>query len=459
MSKPARAGAVVLSLAIVVTVAFTLGRAGPAPVTGSGDPGDPRIDSRALAVLEASDAAFAKSEQLYAVYEMTSASERLDRSEKTELRLARPNLYHVKTTQTYAFEGPASPDDPTVVRRESTSEQIIASDGSTKWSVRATETEEGPSVYCSTSEVEPRNEQREVDTFNPVHWSFFDLGQWHIRSALVGHWSSTWRMNDPGLRSIEYIGKDEVNGVPVEVVEWRYTIAYNYPDDDPLYTSRLYIGEDGFPRKIVSSAEGGEGSVAMAVNKEEVVTEIREMGKADPADYAYAPPEGADCKPVDPDHGLASGKYADLPAGTKAPDFTLKTAMGETITLSELAARNKAVLMIFWGYGCAGCRVEMPHVEKLHRELKDKGLTVLTVTYDSAASVRRMVEYNGITHPIAIDPSGRGYEVRPKVYQAYNAYDGKHYIIDPQGRIAGAVSKYGISIPMIKEELKKFGIE
>ena len=63
-------------------------------------------------------------------------------------------------------------------------------------------------------------------------------------------WSTRWRLEDPGLRSIEYMGKDEVDGVPVDVVEWHYKIAYNYPEDDPLYQSRdLYIGEDGFTRE------------------------------------------------------------------------------------------------------------------------------------------------------------------------------------------------------------------
>ena len=84
--------------------------------------------------------------------------------------------------------------------------------------------------------------------------------------------------------------------------------------------------------------------------------------------------------------------------------------------------------------------------------------------FDNMENVRRLVEYNGVTHPILPDPSGVldesgfGYVSMPQVYQDYNAYDGKHYIIDPEGKVAGAISKYGISIPMIREELKKFGI-
>ena len=63
---------------------------------------------------------------------------------------------------------------------------------------------------------------------------------------------------------------------------------------------------------------------------------------------------------------------------------------------------------------------------------------MVTVTFDDMESVRRLVEYNGVTHPILPDPSGVldesgfGYLSLPQVYQDYNAYDGKHYIIDTQ---------------------------
>ena len=451
----------VLALAAIAAVLLT-GYGGSADaVTGTGEPGDPRIDPRAVAVLEASEASFANSRSLQATHHMNAISDGVHRIERTDLRLARPNLFHITTRSSYAYEGPTSQDDPTPMRRTSSSNLVLASDGETKWSAR---TMEGAPPYCTTSEMGPPNRMREVDSFNTIHWSFFDLGQWLVRSAIPGHWSTKWRLEDPGLRSIEYIGKNEVAGVPVDVVEWHYKIAYNYPEDDPLYKSRIFIGEDGFTRLIRTYTEGEGGSVWATGDMKEAVTEIREGGEADPADFAFAPPEDIDCQAVDPDHGLASGPYADLPTGTPAPDFTLESSLGGTVTLSELAAEHKAVLMIFWSYSCAGCRVEMPHAEQLYRELKDQGLAVITVTFDDMESVRRLVEYNGVTHPILPDPSGVldesgfGYVSMPQVYQDYNAYDGKHYIIDPEGKVAGAISKYGISIPMIREELKKFGI-
>ena len=465
MSESARNATrgVILILAVgAIAVALGTGYGSGDAVTGTGEPGDPRIDPRAVAVLEASEAAFAKSRSLEATYQMVSTSDDIHRSERTELRLARPNLFHITTQSTFSYDGPTSQDDPTPMRRESSNHHVLASDGKTKWSVRTTE---GAPPYCTTSEMGPPSRMREVDSFNTIHWSFFDLGQWLIRSAVPGHWSTGWRLKDPGFRSIEYVGQEELNGVPVDVVEWHYRIAYNYPEDDPLYRSRLYIGEDGFTRRVMTTTEGEGGSVWATGDTKEVITGIREGGEADPADFAFTLPEDAECQAIDPDHGLSSGPYADLPIGTQAPDFTLESSLGGTVTLSELAAESKAVLMIFWSYSCAGCRVEMPHAEQLYRELKDQGLALITVTFDDMESVRRLVEHNGVTHPIlsdasgVLDESGFGFVSMPQVYQDYNAYDGKHYIIDPEGRIAGAISKYGISIPMIREELKKFGIE
>ena len=98
--------------------------------------------------------------------------------------------------------------------------------------------------------------------------------------------------------------------------------------------------------------------------------------------------------------------------------------------------------------------MELPHAEALYRELKDQGFALLTITQDSAASVLPMVEYNGITHPIVSDSQ----DAAGRVYEKYHAYDGKHYIIGPDGTILAAFSKLGVSIPILKRELAKYGI-
>ena len=99
--------------------------------------------------------------------------------------------------------------------------------------------------------------------------------------------------------------------------------------------------------------------------------------------------------------------------------------------------------------------MELPHVEKFYREMKSKGFGLVTVTSDPAPEVLKMVEYNGITHPIVSDTADA--ETR-KVYDKYHAYDGKHYVLGSDGTILATFSKIGISLPILKQELAKHGI-
>ena len=100
--------------------------------------------------------------------------------------------------------------------------------------------------------------------------------------------------------------------------------------------------------------------------------------------------------------------------------------------------------------------MELPHVEKFYREMKSKGFGLITVTSDQAPEVLKMVEYNRITHPIVSDSAD---PTTGKVYEKYHAYDGKHYLIGSDGTILAAFSKIGISLPILKKELAKHGIQ
>ena len=99
--------------------------------------------------------------------------------------------------------------------------------------------------------------------------------------------------------------------------------------------------------------------------------------------------------------------------------------------------------------------MELPHVEKFYRDARSRGFGLITVTSDQADGVLKMVDYNGITHPIVSDSE----ETQTgKVYEKYHAYDGKHYLIGPDGTILAAFSKLGISLPVLKKELAKHGL-
>ena len=292
-------------------------------------PAAPQVDPKAVAVLQAMDDAFSRAEGLVASYrsEIFRPNGQPGSAETTTLRLGRPNMYYVDTSS----GGNA--------RR-----RILASDGTTRFNVMT-----GNPARCTVSEVAPVNASREVDTFNPLYWSFYNLGEWQIRSALLGHWVTKWRLTDPGLRSVRYLGRESAAGIPVDVVEWTYTIGYNRPEDDPLYTSRLSIGPDHFVRRIETTSTSKQEYEGRRIV--ETVSDIQTTPRKAKEGFAYRPPEGVECKTVNPEDVYTIGRYADLPIGSKAPDFTLKTARGETLRLSTFLKQHKVVLMNYWGYG------------------------------------------------------------------------------------------------------------
>ena len=298
----------------------------------------PQVDPKALALLEAMDNAFTRAEGLTAAYRNesyppgnpaggeTTAAVR-PRIETTVLRLGRPNVYYVETTS-----GP--------------SRRILASNGASRFMVSGGA---NGAATCRVSAVVPLNDAREIDTFNPVYWSFYDLGQWQIRSAALGHWSTQWRMHDPDLRTLRYIGRAIETGAPMDIVEWTYTIGYNRKDDDPVYTTRLALDADRFIRRIETSSASKDPFYGRHVI--ETISDLEVTPRPSPDAFAYRPPDGATCAPYDEEAAYVTGKYADLPIGSKAPDFELKTANGGTFRLSTYLRQHKVVLMNFWGYG------------------------------------------------------------------------------------------------------------
>lgn len=109
----------------------------------------------------------------------------------------------------------------------------------------------------------------------------------------------------------------------------------------------------------------------------------------------------------------------EIPApreGFLAPDFTLKTPDGESITLSEL--RGQAVLVNLWATWCPPCRAEMPAMQKMYGEYKERGFVVLAVntTYqDDPSAVVPFTQKYGLTFPILLDETGvvaEKYELR-----------------------------------------------
>ena len=93
--------------------------------------------------------------------------------------------------------------------------------------------------------------------------------------------------------------------------------------------------------------------------------------------------------------------------GDQASEFKLIDLEGNWQALSNF--KGKVVLLNFWATWCGPCRVEMPSMEILYKDLKSEGFEILAISSDPQGSIvtRPFVESQGFTFPILHDADYR----------------------------------------------------
>lgn len=119
--------------------------------------------------------------------------------------------------------------------------------------------------------------------------------------------------------------------------------------------------------------------------------------------------------------------------GSRAPDFELVDLnTGQPVTLSSL--KGKPVWINFWATWCPPCKEEMPIMEKLYDEYKDKGLVILGVdVQEKESDVLPYIKEGGYSWTFVIDKTG-------KITDSYHVNGlPSHYFIDKDGTIQAIV--------------------
>ena len=97
----------------------------------------------------------------------------------------------------------------------------------------------------------------------------------------------------------------------------------------------------------------------------------------------------------------------EIPApkeGFLAPDFSLRTPEGETVTLSEL--RGQAVLVNLWATWCPPCKAEMPTLQAYHNKYNGEGFSIIAINDgDPTPDVVQFAKDYNLTFPIWLDPT------------------------------------------------------
>jgi peroxiredoxin Q/BCP len=147
-----------------------------------------------------------------------------------------------------------------------------------------------------------------------------------------------------------------------------------------------------------------------------------------------------------------------LQPGDQAPDFTLGTDTGETVTLSDL--RGQHVIVYFYPAAMTpGCTKQACDFSESIDRLNAEGYTVLGISKDSPAKLAKFREHDGLTITLLSDPD-------KSVHQAYGAYGAKTmygkavegvirstFVVDPEGKIA--VAQYNVKATGHVAKLRK----
>jgi peroxiredoxin len=133
---------------------------------------------------------------------------------------------------------------------------------------------------------------------------------------------------------------------------------------------------------------------------------------------------------------------AALPAGTKAPDFSLPTVVsgksdwkgdgkeGGQFSLQS-ALQQGAVLAAFFKVSCPTCQYTFPFLERIHQAYGNKKITIVGISQNDRRDTGTFVKEYGITFPILLDD--------PNGYAVSNAYGLTNvptlFLIGPDGKI------------------------
>jgi cytochrome c biogenesis protein CcmG/thiol:disulfide interchange protein DsbE len=102
----------------------------------------------------------------------------------------------------------------------------------------------------------------------------------------------------------------------------------------------------------------------------------------------------------------AGSPAVGIAVGDAAPNFTLRSASGVLLSLSDV--RGRPVVLNFWYRDCPGCLAEAPALERFYRQgqASDTAHAPLVLginVFDNASSVRAFAAQEGLTYPLLLD--------------------------------------------------------
>jgi thioredoxin-dependent peroxiredoxin len=139
-----------------------------------------------------------------------------------------------------------------------------------------------------------------------------------------------------------------------------------------------------------------------------------------------------------------------IDVGEVAPDFTMPTDGGGTVTLSVL--RGKAVVLYFYPKDdTTGCTAEACGFRDAFPDYGKTGATVIGISRDSVASHDRFKKKHGLPFILASDSDGKvteryGVWVEKSMYgRKYMGVERSTFLVDKSGVVRGVWHKVKVS--------------
>lgn len=261
---------------------------------------------------------------------------------------------------------------------------------------------------------------------------------------------------DHQLREAKFIGEEKLEigdrRVDCFVIEADYTSA-SAAGQPSSRTRKLWIDKSRnlVLREIQQTRTRGEWGKTINTKMTYVFNFANLGDQVTEALFAFFPPEGAkevaelrsSSRPAStprPPAPTLSAPRAPTPSpaglvGKDAIAFSLKDLDGNQVDLQSL--KGKVVLLDFWASWCGPCVRELPHIEKLHRDFKDKGLVVLGLDNEDVEIAREFVKKNGYTFTTLVD-EGREVSMKYGVSGIPQVF-----IIDREGKVRYHARGYG----------------
>ncbi len=119
-----------------------------------------------------------------------------------------------------------------------------------------------------------------------------------------------------------------------------------------------------------------------------------------------------------------------LEAGVRAPEFSLPTTDGKTVSLAD-ELKKSPVLLAFFKVSCPVCQYAFPFYERMYQANRNTGVSIIGVSQDSAKDTKAFMKEFGVTFPVALDD--------PANYAISDAYGLTNvptlFYIEPSGEI------------------------